>query len=118
MSFFDLFLEAAKKGIKAMIWYGFMTKNDRKDIHRVIKEKAENHKNDNLFCIEVFLRNIREDTVLFNPGIVGSGIITCNLYCKSNEKAYNLAKELELIYKDSIVFDGYGGDLRVEKIGY
>ncbi len=118
ISYLDLFFEAKNKGIMAMLWYGFMTTSDKKDIYSLIKKKLNYNNKERLSCVEVFLSSIQENSVLVNPGVVGSGVITCNLPSKLIEKTYCMANELKMIYKDSFVFDKYKGDIEVELIGY
>ncbi len=116
-TYFDLFLVASKRGIKCMLWYGFMTGIEKEQINEIIKTKILS-KNvlKNITCIEIFLKLIQEDTVIINPGIIGSGILTGNLSKKSLEIFESYSEEIEKVYKNSILFDKYNGDLEIEKI--
>ena len=51
---------------------------------------------------------IKKDTVVCNPGILGSGILATNLSQKSNSIIQDFSKKLVRIYKDALYkeFDG------------
>jgi len=101
-----------------MLWYGFMTSGDKKRIFERIKEKMNSYNKKNIMCIEVYLGCIKNSSVSVNPGVIGAGIITCNLGKKSGETIFRLSDELKSIYRGSVLFDTYKGDLETEKIEY
>ena len=52
-------------------------------------------------CSELIMNAIKKDTVVCNPGILGSGILATNLFQKSNAVIQDYSKKLVEIYKNA-----------------
>jgi len=116
-SYWDVFLEATRRGIKCMFWYGFFTETERRAVAERFQKTAasfgQSKTNAQLHAVEVFLNSIRPDAVVVNPGVVGCGVLTSNLSSESREMVEALAQGLVDIYKES-VFNAHPGKLRSE----
>ncbi len=117
MTFFDLFLDGVKLGMKSMLWYGYENNFQKKYIYNWMKEKIQNNqKIDNqITCIELYLASIDENEVLINPGVVGCGIAVANLSSKSMNEFEQFGIEMVSIYKNSLIDNKYSGELIKDK---
>ena len=66
-------------------------------------------------CDELILKEIQEDSIKINPGILGCGILTCNLSRQSTEKIEEFASLLVELYHNS-KFDGVNGEIYHDSI--
>jgi 23S rRNA (adenine2030-N6)-methyltransferase len=117
-TFFDIFLDSIKKGIKSMLWYGYENNYQRKYLLKWMKEKTKSSYipfNNNIILIELFLSSIQENEVIVNPGVVGCGIVIGNLSKKSIDEFDMFSNELIEIYHGSIIFEKYNGSIEKEK---
>ncbi|OHD36065.1 MAG: hypothetical protein A2Y30_01325 [Spirochaetes bacterium GWE1_32_154] len=117
-TYFDTFLDSVKKGIKSMLWYGYENNSQRKYLNNWMKEKIKSsciQSDNNVILIELFLSSIKENEVVVNPGVVGSGVIIGNLSQKSINEFDSFSNELVNIYQDSIILDKYSGKLEKNK---
>lgn len=117
-TFFDLFLDSTKKGIKTMLWYGYENNYQKKCLYNQMKKKfasAGIKNNNDIFSIELFLSSIQENNIIVNPGVVGCGILISNLSQKSINNLDVFSDELVRIYKNSIINHRYSGELIKEK---
>jgi len=113
----DVFVEATKKGIKCMVWYGFYTLKQKQQVYDFFNQKLKSISGHNVRCIEVIMDIIEEDDIKVNPGIIGVGVLTSNLSQKSLEDMDSLSNALIDIYKGSF-FGDYPGDLYKEELFY
>ncbi len=115
LSYYDVFLEGSKLGIKCMLWYGFFTLKEREKIHSEISCGVEERDIDlqkyKLEGSEIYLKIIEKDTIPVNPGVLGCGILISNLSKKSRDLMRNYAAELVEIYHGTTLFGDFQGDL-------
>lgn len=107
-TYLDVLISATKLGMKCLLWYGFMTINDKQALNKYVSEKISKVGIKNYTCSELIMNVIKKDTVICNPGILGSGILATNLSLKSTLMIQDYSKKLVGIYKDARYkeFDG------------
>ena len=107
-TYLDVLIGATKLGMKCLLWYGFMTINDKQVLNKYMSEKFNKVGIKDYTCAELIMNAIKKDTVVCNPGILGSGILATNLSQKSNSIIKDYSKKLVGIYKDALYqeFDG------------
>lgn len=107
-TYLDVLISATKLGMKCLLWYGFMTINDKQALNKYVSEKLNKAGIKDYTCSELIMNSIEKDTVICNPGILGSGILATNLSQKSNVAVLNYSKRLVEIYKNARYkeFDG------------
>lgn len=106
-SYIDVLIKATQAGMKCMLWYGFWTIEEKEKLHKYIEGKFK-EKGLNCTCYELIMNIIEKDTIVCNPGIIGSGLITTNLSLESNNKVNEYTDYLVEIYKQTSYrnFDG------------
>ncbi len=114
-SYLDGFFEAVKKGIRCFLWYGFNTLKEKRKINNFIVSGINQTKTNTITCDELILNEIQDNSVNFNPGVLGCGILTGNLSEKSIDIISRYANLLMDVYRDSI-FNGVSGKLYYDKI--
>lgn len=100
-SYLDGFIKAAKKEIKCLLWYGFDTLRGKKEINDILVSTINEADILNVSCDELILREIKEDSITINPGVLGCGILTANLTNQSIGTIKDFASLLVEIYRDS-----------------
>lgn len=107
-TYLDVLIGATKLGMKCLLWYGFMTINDKQALNKSLSEKLDKAGIKDYACSELIMNAIKNDTIVCNPGILGSGILATNLSKKSNSMIQEYSKKLVGIYKDARYkeFDG------------
>lgn len=75
LTYLDILIEATQLGMKCLLWYGFMTQHDKSHLNSYITTRLEEARIKDYICAELIMSSIRQDTVLYNPGIIGSGIL-------------------------------------------
>lgn len=107
-TYLDVLISATKLGMKCLLWYGFITINDKQILNKSILEKLSKIGITNYICSELIMNSIKKDTIICNPGILGSGILATNLSQKSNSTILNYSNRLVEIYKNAQYkeFDG------------
>lgn len=83
-TYLDVLTSATQLGMKCLLWYGFMTINDKQILNKYVSEKLSKADINDYACSELIMNAIKKDTVICNPGILGSGILATNLSQKSN----------------------------------
>lgn len=106
--YLDVFVKAAEKGMKCVLWYGFNTLQEKEQLNNFLKDKLSDKKTDNLLCIELIMDIIQKNSIISNPGILGSGILTSNLSKASVSAIKNYSKSLTELYKNSS-YNGHRG---------
>ena len=86
----------------------FMTINDKQILNKYVSEKLSKADINDYACSELIMNAIKKDTVICNPGILGSEILATNLSQKSNVMIQAYSKKIVAIYKDARYkeFDG------------
>ena len=107
-TYLDVLIGATKLGVKCLLWYGFMTINDKQALNKSVSEKLDKAGVKDYACSELIMNAIKKDTIVCNPGILGSGILATNLSQKSNSMIQDYSKKLVGIYKGARYkeFDG------------
>ena len=85
--------------MKCLLWYGFMTQHDKSHLNSYITTRLEEARIKDYICAELIMNSIRQDAVLYNPGIIGSGILGTNLSQKSNTAILDYSDILVRLYQ-------------------
>ncbi len=109
-TYLDVLIHATKLGMKCLLWYGYMTINDKLVLNKYISKKLSEAGIDNYTCTELIMNVIKNDTIDCNPGILGSGILVTNLTNQSNWLIQDYSKKLVEIYKNAR-YKEYDGSL-------
>ena len=99
LTYLDILIEATQLGMKCLLWYGFMTQHDKSHLNSYITTRLEEARIKDYICAELIMSSIRQDTVLYNPGIIGSGILGTNLSQKSNTAILDYSDILVRLYQ-------------------
>ena len=114
MSYLDVFLAAARRGIPALAWYGYMTAQEQRELRERIRLGAAAldlvQGGRSLFAAEIWLAGMGEAGVRANPGIAGCGILTANLTVGTQVRLVRLADALCRLYA-GMRFEGESGAL-------
>ena len=100
-TYLDVFIEAAKAGMRCFLWYGYMTLKDKRHLEELIAQSLPEAGIRNTTGVELTLKMIKEDIAESNPGVLGSGVLGANLSEESNAVIQKYAAWLEEIYKDA-----------------
>ncbi len=109
-TYLDVLIGATKLGMKCLLWYGFMTISDKLALNKSVSEKLDKAGIKDYVCSELIMNAIKKDTIVCNPGILGSGILATNLSKKSNSMIQDYSKKLVEIYRDAR-YKGLDGSL-------
>ena len=99
LTYLDILIEATQLGMKCLLWYGFMTQHDKSHLNSYITTRLEEARIKDYICAELIMNSIRQDTVLYNPGIIGSGILGTNLSQISNTAILDYSDILVRLYQ-------------------
>lgn len=100
-TYLKVFTEAARRGMKCFLWYGYISTEMKERLNQDIKEAVERLQTDNCFCVELITDFFRQTPIPCNPGVLGSGILTANLSEDSNQTLLQYADLLVECYRDS-----------------
>ena len=114
-SYLDGFFEALKRGVKSFLWYGFRTLKEKREINDILIVRTDQTRTKKISCDELIIKEIQEDSININPGVLGCGILTSNLNIKSIGIISDSAKVLVEMYRDS-KYKGVNGELYHDKI--
>lgn len=109
-TYLDILVKATQAGMKCLLWYGFMTGDDKTHINQYIACKLKEAGIDEYTCVELTMNSIRKDAIICNPGIVGSGILATNLSQESNTLILDYSKRLVNLYQHA-EYKNYDGSL-------
>lgn len=109
-TYLDVFIQATRLGLKCLLWYGFMTLNDKLRTDTYIASHLQKSGIKNVLGSKLIMNNIRKNTTICNPGILGNGLLASNLSDKSNQQLLGFSRLLEDIYKNS-QYKGLDGSL-------
>lgn len=109
-TYLDIFVAATGLGLKCLLWYGFMTLDDKQRLETYIVSCLQKSTIKNVTSSRLIMKNIGKDTISCNPGISGSGLLASNLSEKSIRQFLAYSRLLEDIYKDSH-YKEYNGDV-------
>ena len=100
-TYLDVFIEAAKAGMRCFLWYGYITLKDKRHLEELIAQSLPEANIRNATGVELTLKMIKEDIAESNPGVLGSGVLGANLSEESNAVIQKYAAWLEEIYQDA-----------------
>lgn len=112
-TYYDIFIQATRLGMKCLLWYGFMTLEDKWSLNQYITSHLHESTIQNVVCAELIMNGIEKSTVSCNPGILGSGLLVSNLSDKSNHQLLDFSRLLVDIYENS-TYKGYDGSVYCE----
>jgi 23S rRNA A2030 N6-methylase RlmJ len=98
----DVFRALQRAGAMVMLWFGFDTMTQRREIVQQF-EKG--------WVTEIHLDLMKEARPELNPGVFGCGLYFANLPTKARDAVECLGKELARVYQSSIIAPGYSGSL-------
>lgn len=115
VTYLDVLIQATLLGMKCLLWYGFMTEDDKASLDNYITSSLEKAGIKDYTGVELTMNSIRKDSVLCNPGILGSGILATNLSQASTDIILDYSNQLVDIYKDAKYKD-YDGSLYIQHL--
>ena len=116
----NLLGRATTLGAKCMLWYGFDSVRDRDDLrdalpsHAGLSGDGEGTKRSPPWYGEVSLRAEDIAEVGFHPGVLGCGIVLCNVGGEALAACERLGGGLASIYADARLPNGVDGSLTFE----
>ena len=115
VTYLDVLIQATQLGMKCLLWYGFMTGDDKAFLDNYITSNLEKAGIKDYTGVELTMNSIRKDSVLCNPGILGSGILATNVSQASKDIILDYSNQLVDIYKDAKYKD-YDGSLYIQHL--
>lgn len=115
VTYLDILIQATQLGMKCLLWYGFMTGDDKVSLDNYIVSSLEKAGIKDYIGVELTMNSIRKDNILCNPGILGSGILATNLSQISKDTILDYSNKLVDIYKDAKYKD-YDGSLYIQHL--
>lgn len=115
VTYLDVLIQATQLGMKCLLWYGFMTGDDKASLDNYITSSLEKAGIKDYTGVELTMNSISKDSVLCNPGILGSGILATNLSQTSTDIILDYSNQLVDIYKDAKYKD-YDGSLYIQHL--
>ncbi|MPM23851.1 hypothetical protein SDC9_70328 [bioreactor metagenome] len=108
--YLDVFAQASEQGVKCVLWYGFNTLDEKKQLNDFMINKLSDKTIGSLSCTELIMDIIQKNRILCNPGILGNGLLTSNLSDTSISVIENYSKSLTNLYRNSY-YNGYKGSI-------
>ncbi|MBW7456241.1 23S rRNA (adenine(2030)-N(6))-methyltransferase RlmJ [Paenibacillus sepulcri] len=99
-SYADLFVKAAGRGVRTMLWYGYETLEQQKELHNRLQALLKDV-DANLSGIDFYIGSIGSTSTEVNPGVPGCGILVANLSAASLQQFDRYAEELERVYRNA-----------------
>ncbi len=115
VTYLDILIQATQLGMKCLLWYGFMTGDDKASLDNYIVSSLEKAGIKDYIGVELTMNSIRKDSILCNPGILGSGILATNVSQTSKDIILDYGNKLVDIYKDAKYKD-YDGSLYIQHL--
>ena len=115
VTYLDVLIQATLLRMKCLLWYGFMTGDDKASLDNYITSSLEKAGIKDYTGVELTMNSIRKDSVLCNPGILGSGILATNVSQASKDIILDYSNQLVDIYKDAKYKD-YDGSLYIQHL--
>lgn len=119
LTYFDVFLKAAQRGLKAMLWYGYFTSTEQRAIHERFSQALSAEADidpGKLYGADVWLDVIQPDAIVVNPGIVGCGVLTANLSPALRDVVAAQSDALVDLYANGVTFEGDSGRLQSTRL--
>jgi 23S rRNA (adenine2030-N6)-methyltransferase len=105
------FARAAERGVGCMLWYGFDATSDRAIVLDALRERIAGR----AWYGEVSLRAEDLSEVGFDPGVLGCGVVMCNVSQEALAACGRLGKGLAHAYADARLPNGRDGALEFEE---
>ena len=115
VTYLDVLIQATLLGMQCLLWYGFMTGDEKASLDNYITSSLEKAGIKDYTGVELTMNSIRKDSVLCNPGILGSGILATNVSQASKDIILDYSNQLVDIYKDAKYKD-YDGSLYIQHL--
>ena len=115
VTYLDVLIQATLLRMKCLLWYGFMTGDDKTSLDNYITSSLEKAGIKDYTGVELTMNSIRKDSVVCNPGILGSGILATNVSQASKDIILDYSNQLVDIYKDAKYKD-YDGSLYIQHL--
>ena len=112
-TYLDVLIKATQLGMKCLLWYGFMTEDSKESLDKYITSSLKKEGIKSYTCVELTMNSIRKDSILCNPGILGSGILATNLSQESQNMILDYGNKLVNIYKNA-KYKEYDGSLYIQ----
>ena len=112
-TYLDVLIKATQLGMKCLLWYGFMTEDSKESLDKYITSSLKKEGIKSYTCVELTMNSIKKDSILCNPGILGSGILTTNLSQESQNMILDYGNKLVNIYKNA-KYKEYDGSLSIQ----
>lgn len=112
-TYLDVLIKATQLGMKCLLWYGFMTEDSKESLDKYITSSLKKEGIKSYTCVELTMNSIRKDSILCNPGILGSGILATNLSQESQNMILDYGNKLVNIYKNA-KYKEYNGSLSIQ----
>ena len=106
-----LFAGASERGVGCMLWYGFDTRDARGVVRDALRERITG----GAWFGEVCLRAEDLSEVGFDPGVLGCGVVVCNVGQEALAACSRLGEELVHAYADARLPNGRDGALELEE---
>ena len=120
-TFFDVFLAAAGRGLRCMLWYGYFTGNERTLLAARMQAAVvgiPDIDGAQIYGVDIAMAAMQPDSVVANPGVVGCGVLTANLSQASREAIAALGRGLVTVYKEGVTFEGRPGQLQMSEVTF
>jgi 23S rRNA (adenine2030-N6)-methyltransferase len=102
-----LFAHAAERGVRCMLWYGFDARDERAVVLEALRERIAGGASYG----EVSLRADEIPEVGFDPGVLGCGVVVCNVGHEALAACSRLGEGLAQAYADARLPNGGDGEL-------
>ena len=106
-----LFARAARRGAGCMLWYGFDARHARADVLEAMRERIAG----GAWYGEVSLRAEDLSEVGFDPGVLGCGVVVCNVGEEALGACSRLGEALAEAYAGARLPNGSDGALEFEE---
>jgi 23S rRNA (adenine2030-N6)-methyltransferase len=110
----DLFTHAAERGVKCMLWYGFDATSSRAVVLDALREGIAG----GVWYGEVSLGAENLSEVGFDPGVLGCGVVVCNVGEGTLAVCTRLGEGLARAYADARLPNGRDGSLGFEGVSF
>ena len=107
----DLFTHAAERGVKCMLWYGFDATSSRAVVLDALREGIAG----GVWYGEVSLGAENLSEVGFDPGVLGCGVVVCNVSQEVLAACGRVGEGLARAYAGARLPNGHDGALEFEE---
>jgi 23S rRNA (adenine2030-N6)-methyltransferase len=111
-SYFELFVKSTLRGIKTMLWYGYETRQQQRQLHDEMVRIFEAHEADlqkhRVNGVEIEIESIGLDAIAVNPGVPGCGVMIANLSEPSVDALRHTSELLTRAYEEMKYSGGSG----------